>query len=39
MDDARREVLALVAWTDAVTASYRRVVPTARQHRAVAAVG
>ena len=23
MDDARREVLALVAWTDAVTASYR----------------
>ena len=26
MDDARREVLALVAWTDAVTASYRRVV-------------
>jgi hypothetical protein len=37
MDDARHEVLALVAWADAVAASYRRLRPTVRQGRAVSA--
>lgn len=37
MDDARHEVLALVAWADAVTASYRRFRPMVRHGRAVAA--
>ena len=37
MEDARHEVLALVAWADAITASYRRVALAVRPDRAVAA--